>query len=111
MESGDPEDELTAEAVELCRKLGSNATRVSEIAGGQDKAIHAAIQEGINTVNKGASSNAQRIQKWIILDRDFSLNGGELGKGGGGRGHGGRKRTVVSVKVLNRLCVVQGERK
>ncbi|KAM8874891.1 long-chain-fatty-acid--CoA ligase ACSBG2 [Spinachia spinachia] len=78
-ESGEPEDELTPEAIELCRKLGSNATRVSEIAGGQDKAIHGAIQEGINRVNKEASSNAQRIQKWIILDRDFSLPGGELG--------------------------------
>uniref|UniRef100_A0A8C3AHN8 Long-chain-fatty-acid--CoA ligase ACSBG2 n=1 Tax=Cyclopterus lumpus TaxID=8103 RepID=A0A8C3AHN8_CYCLU len=78
-ESGDPEDELTPEAIELCRKLGSNATRVSEIAGGQDRVIHAAVQEGINRVNKEASSNAQRIQKWIILDRDFSLTGGELG--------------------------------
>ncbi|XP_029285638.1 long-chain-fatty-acid--CoA ligase ACSBG2 isoform X2 [Cottoperca gobio] len=78
-ESGDPEDELTPEAVELCRKLGSNATRVSEIAGGRDRSIQAAIQEGINRVNEKASSNAQRIQKWIVLDRDFSLTGGELG--------------------------------
>uniref|UniRef100_A0A8C9YN78 Long-chain-fatty-acid--CoA ligase ACSBG2 n=1 Tax=Sander lucioperca TaxID=283035 RepID=A0A8C9YN78_SANLU len=79
-ESGDPEDELTPEAVELCRKLGSNATRVSEITGSRDRAIHAAIQEGINRVNEKAVSNAQRIQKWIILDRDFSLTGGELGE-------------------------------
>ncbi|KAK9519559.1 hypothetical protein VZT92_022282 [Zoarces viviparus] len=76
-ESGEPEDELTPEAIELCRKLGSNATRVSEI--GHDRLIHAAIQEGINRVNKEATSNAQRIQKWIVLDRDFSLPGGELG--------------------------------
>lgn len=79
-ESGDPEDELSPEAVELCRKLGSNATRVSEIAGGRDRAIHAAIQEGITRVNDKATSNAQRIQKWIILDRDFSVTGGELGE-------------------------------
>ncbi|TMS20272.1 Long-chain-fatty-acid--CoA ligase ACSBG2 [Larimichthys crocea] len=78
-ETGDPEDELTPEAVELCRKLGSNATRVSEIAGGRDRVIHTAIQEGINRVNEKAISNAQRIQKWIILDRDFSISGGELG--------------------------------
>ncbi|XP_037325581.2 long-chain-fatty-acid--CoA ligase ACSBG2 [Pungitius pungitius] len=78
-ESGEPEDELTPEAIELCKKLGSDATKVSTIAGGQDKAIHAAIQEGINRVNKEASSNAQRIQKWIVLDRDFSVSGGELG--------------------------------
>uniref|UniRef100_A0A4W5MJA9 Long-chain-fatty-acid--CoA ligase ACSBG2 n=2 Tax=Hucho hucho TaxID=62062 RepID=A0A4W5MJA9_9TELE len=78
-DTGAPEDELTPEAVELCRKLGSNAMRVSEIAGGRDRVIHAAIQEGINRVNENATSNAQRIQKWIILDQDFSITGGELG--------------------------------
>lgn len=78
-ETGDPEDELTPEAVELCRKLGSNATRVSEVAGGRDRAVHAAIQDGINRVNEKATSNAQRIQKWVVLDRDFSVGGGELG--------------------------------
>ncbi|XP_035996841.1 long-chain-fatty-acid--CoA ligase ACSBG2 isoform X1 [Fundulus heteroclitus] len=78
-ETGDPEDELTPEAAELCRKLGSNATRVSEVAGGRDRAVHAAIQEGINRVNEKATSNAQRIQKWVVLDRDFSVGGGELG--------------------------------
>lgn len=79
-ETGDPEDELTPEAIELCRKLGSNATRISDIAGGRDRAVHAAIQEGINRVNEKATSNAQRIQKWIILDSDFSVTGGELGE-------------------------------
>ncbi len=79
-ETGAPEDELTPEAVELCRKLGSNATRVSEIAGGRDRVIYAAIQEGINRVNEKANSNAQRIQKWTVLDNDFSIPGGELGK-------------------------------
>ncbi len=79
-ESGDPEDELTPDAVEFCRRLGSNATRVSELAGGRDRAIHAAIQDGINRVNEKATSNAQRIQKWIVLDRDFSVTGGELGE-------------------------------
>lgn len=78
-ESGAPEDELTPEVVEFCRKLGSNATRVSDIANGRDRVIHAAIQEGINRVNKKATSNAQRIQKWTVLDKDFSIVGGELG--------------------------------
>ncbi|XP_076007432.1 long-chain-fatty-acid--CoA ligase ACSBG2-like [Genypterus blacodes] len=78
-ESGAPEDELTPEAVALCRKLGSNATRVSEIAGGRDQVIHAAIQEGINRVNEKAASNPQRIQKWVVLEQDFSIDGGELG--------------------------------
>uniref|UniRef100_A0AAY5L0K0 Long-chain-fatty-acid--CoA ligase ACSBG2 n=1 Tax=Esox lucius TaxID=8010 RepID=A0AAY5L0K0_ESOLU len=78
-DTGAPEDELTPEAIELCRKLGSSATRVSEIAGGRDRVIHAAIQDGINRVNENATSNAQRIQKWTILGQDFSIFGGELG--------------------------------
>lgn len=78
-ETGAPEDELTPEAVEFCRKLGSNATRVSEIAGGRDHLVQAAIQEGINKVNKKATSNAQRIQKFTVLEQDFSITGGELG--------------------------------
>lgn len=82
-ESGEPEDEMTPEAVEFCRRAGSSATRVSEIAGGRDRAVNAAIQEGIDRVNKRATSNAQRIQKWTILGRDFSITGGELGKRGG----------------------------
>ncbi|KAK7145870.1 hypothetical protein R3I93_013563 [Phoxinus phoxinus] len=78
-ETGAPEDELTPEAVELCRKLGSNGTRVSEIAGGRDRAVNAAIQDAITRVNEKATSNAQRIQKWTVLDQDFSIPGGELG--------------------------------
>uniref|UniRef100_A0A8C6WZC9 Long-chain-fatty-acid--CoA ligase ACSBG2 n=1 Tax=Neogobius melanostomus TaxID=47308 RepID=A0A8C6WZC9_9GOBI len=78
-ETGAPEDELTPEVIELCRKLGSTATRVSDLTGGKDRAVHAAIQEGINRVNEKSTSNAQRIQKWLILDKDFSITGGELG--------------------------------
>uniref|UniRef100_A0A3Q3W420 Long-chain-fatty-acid--CoA ligase ACSBG2 n=1 Tax=Mola mola TaxID=94237 RepID=A0A3Q3W420_MOLML len=78
-ESGDPEDELTPDVVEFCRKLGSKATCVSEIAGTRDRVIYTAIQEGINRVNEKATSNAQRIQKWTVLGRDFSVTGGELG--------------------------------
>lgn len=78
-ETGAPEDELTPEVIELCRKLGSTATRVSDLTGGKDRAVHTAIQEGINRVNEKATSNAQRIQKWLILDKDFSITGGELG--------------------------------
>ncbi|XP_053091882.1 long-chain-fatty-acid--CoA ligase ACSBG2 isoform X1 [Pangasianodon hypophthalmus] len=78
-DTGAPEDELTPEAVDWCRKLGSSSTRVSEICGGRDRLVHAAIQDGINRVNENATSNAQRIQKFIVLDQDFSIPGGELG--------------------------------
>ena len=38
-----------------------------------------AIQLGIDSVNQGATSNAQKVQKWQILKKDFSVPGGELG--------------------------------
>ncbi|KFP91910.1 Long-chain-fatty-acid--CoA ligase ACSBG2, partial [Apaloderma vittatum] len=78
-ETGEPGDNLTPEAVEYCQKLGSKATRVSEIISSKDKAIYEAIQKGVSAVNERAVSNAQKVQKWVLLEKDFSLFGGELG--------------------------------
>ncbi|XP_031948807.1 long-chain-fatty-acid--CoA ligase ACSBG2 isoform X2 [Corvus moneduloides] len=78
-ETGKPGDDLTPEALEFCQKLGSKATKVSEIISSKDKAVYAAIQKGISAVNERAVSNAQKVQKWILLEKDFSLFGGELG--------------------------------
>ncbi|NXH22062.1 ACBG2 ligase, partial [Bucco capensis] len=79
VETGEPGDELTPGAIEYCQKLGSKATRVSEIISSKDKAVYAAIQKGILAVNERAVSNAQKVQKWVLLEKDFSLFGGELG--------------------------------
>ena len=39
----------------------------------------AAIQAGIDQYNKeGSASRAQCVQKYVILDTDFSVPGGEL---------------------------------
>lgn len=80
METMELTEDLSTEAVEFCKQLGSPATKVSDITGGRDKDVYRAIQEGIDRVNSAATSNAQRIQKWTILKRDFSVSGGELGK-------------------------------
>ncbi|GAB0200646.1 long-chain-fatty-acid--CoA ligase ACSBG2 [Grus japonensis] len=79
VETGEPGDDLTAEAIEYCQKLGSKATKVSEIISSKDKAVYVAIQKGISAVNERAVSNAQKVQKWVLLEKDFSLFGGELG--------------------------------
>ncbi|XP_071354752.1 long-chain-fatty-acid--CoA ligase ACSBG1 [Trachinotus anak] len=78
-ETMEPTEELSLEAVEFCQQQGSQATKVSDIIGGKDKEVYRAIQEGIDRVNSVATSNAQRIQKWTILMKDFSVSGGELG--------------------------------
>ncbi|XP_061409657.1 long-chain-fatty-acid--CoA ligase ACSBG2 isoform X2 [Lethenteron reissneri] len=78
-DSGEPDDALTDEVVHWCQRVGSTATRASQIAGGKDPVVERAIRDGIERVNKRAPSNAQRVQKWELLLRDFSIPGGELG--------------------------------
>lgn len=41
--------------------------------------LNKAIQYGINLTNQEATSNAQKIQKFVVLPTDFSVPGGELG--------------------------------
>ncbi|KAM3870635.1 long-chain-fatty-acid--CoA ligase ACSBG1 [Diretmus argenteus] len=79
VETMEPTEELSLEAVAYCQRLGSQATKVSDITEGKDKDVYRAIQEGIDRVNSTATSNAQRIQKWTVLGKDFSVSGGELG--------------------------------
>lgn len=78
-DNGDPTDELSPEALSFCQQHNVTATKVSEIIANKEPAIYKAIQEGMERVNARATSNAQKIQKWVILERDFSINGGELG--------------------------------
>lgn len=78
-DNGEPTDELSPEALAFCQQRGVKSTKVSEIIANKEPAIYTAIQEGLERVNARATSNAQRVQKWIILERDFSIGGGELG--------------------------------
>lgn len=76
----EPTDDLSSDTVEYFKKHGIYATKVSDVSGVKDQMVNQAIQEGIDRVNAKANSNAQRIQKWTILAKDFSVCGGELGE-------------------------------
>lgn len=78
LDTGEPKDSLIPTCVDWCRSVGSSANTVYDIINGPDPNIMRAIQEGIDITNKKATSNAQRIQKWTIIPRDFSVPGGEL---------------------------------
>ncbi|XP_019111247.2 long-chain-fatty-acid--CoA ligase ACSBG2 [Larimichthys crocea] len=78
-DNAEPTDELTPEALDFCQRNGVRATKVSEIIANKEPPIYTAIQEGLERVNARATSNAQKVQKWVILERDFSISGGELG--------------------------------
>nr|XP_055181925.1 long-chain-fatty-acid--CoA ligase ACSBG1 isoform X2 [Nyctereutes procyonoides] len=78
-DTSDPTDNLTEQAMEFCQRVGSKATTVSEIVGTKDEAVYKAIEQGIQRVNKNAAARPYHIQKWAILQKDFSISGGELG--------------------------------
>ncbi|XP_033829074.1 long-chain-fatty-acid--CoA ligase ACSBG2-like [Periophthalmus magnuspinnatus] len=78
-DNGEPTDDLSPEALDFCRRHNVTATKVSEIVANKEPAIYQAIQEGFERVNAKATSRAQNVQKWVILERDFSISGGELG--------------------------------
>ncbi|MCL4137763.1 UNVERIFIED_CONTAM: hypothetical protein GTU68_027091 [Idotea baltica] len=75
---GEPFDTLAPAAVEWCRMSGSAASTIQDVLAPDEKVMKA-IQDGIDRTNKQATSNAQKIQKWTILPRDFTVSGDELG--------------------------------
>lgn len=77
--TGVPSDDLDPAAVKLISDLGSTATKVSQVIETHDKAVYAAIQQGIDRANEEAISNASKVQKFTLLKADYSLPGGELG--------------------------------
>lgn len=76
----EPLDELLSEARDWCKANGSDVTTVSQILETKDAGIMKAIQEGIDRANERAISRPQKIQKWTILPKDFSIPGEELGE-------------------------------
>jgi len=73
----EPSDQLDPNFLIAAAAIGSTAKTVAE-AKADDK-VHKAIQAGIDKYNKeGAASRAQCVQKFVILDKDFSVPGGEL---------------------------------
>ncbi|XP_058491860.1 long-chain-fatty-acid--CoA ligase ACSBG2-like [Solea solea] len=78
-DNGEPTDELNPEVLDFCQQNGVIATKVSEVIANKEPAIYKAIQEGLERVNARATSNAQKVQKWVLVERDFSVGGGELG--------------------------------
>jgi hypothetical protein len=77
--TAEPQDTLTPLARKAVEELGSPCTTVSAIISTRDPAVFSAISQGLERANQKAASKAQKVQKWTLLDTDFSLPGGELG--------------------------------
>ena len=81
-ETTNPRDELSRVTVEWLENIGVKAKTVGEVLKEDTSDYNRftrAIQEGMDRANSRAISNAQRIQKWTVLNGDFSISGGELG--------------------------------
>ncbi len=79
LETLEPTDALTHDCIQYLESLGSKCTKLSEILESKDTVVYAAIDAAIKQVNQNATSNASKVQKFLILPRDFSLAHGELG--------------------------------
>ena len=59
-DTGSPLDTLTPQTQQLIQDLGSQNTKVSKIIA-QDRAVFAAIQEGLDRANQHATSRARKV--------------------------------------------------
>ncbi|XP_065884226.1 long-chain-fatty-acid--CoA ligase ACSBG2-like [Dysidea avara] len=79
-DTGEATDDLQPQVIKMLAELGTNCTTVSQVIETEDKTVFKAIQDGIDRYNTNLIiSNAQKVQKWTLLDTDFTIPGGELG--------------------------------
>jgi len=79
-ETLEPTNKLSSAARDWCREVaGSSAVTVDDVLNGPDAKVMRHIQAGIDAANRMAVSRAQKIQKWMVIPRDFSIPGGEMG--------------------------------
>lgn len=90
-----PTQQLDANCIMALQAIGSIATTLA--AAKADPLVHKAIEEGLKKANSKAASRAQVVQKFVLLDTDFSVPGGEL------TGTQKLKRNVVSEKYSKEI--------
>ncbi|GMF27213.1 unnamed protein product [Phytophthora lilii] len=74
--TGAPTDKLDKMALSVAKEIGSAATTVSEAQ--TCGHFRKYIEDGMARANAKAASRAQQLQKFVIIPRDFSLDGNEL---------------------------------
>ncbi|CAH1716116.1 unnamed protein product [Chironomus riparius] len=78
--NGVPQDELAEDSLHHMTNLGLNYKLLSEVLNaGPDEKVLNLIQEAIDRANAKAASNAQKVQKFMVLPNEFSMHTGELG--------------------------------
>lgn len=75
-EQGAPTSKLVSTALLTSQRIGSTATTVEEAA--TCDLWKKYFNDGVKTANSRTTSQAQIVQKWTLLSRDFSEKTGEL---------------------------------
>uniref|UniRef100_A0A1A9WU30 long-chain-fatty-acid--CoA ligase n=1 Tax=Glossina brevipalpis TaxID=37001 RepID=A0A1A9WU30_9MUSC len=103
-----PLDALKPEAIQWFNSLGLQYGKLSELLNASEtetkdyESVLKALETGITEVNAQALSNAQRIQYFTVLPKDFSVASGELEKFATPGPTLKLKRTVI-LKKYNKL--------
>jgi len=73
--------QMDAAAWEWCRSLGCKPESIPDLVQNRQnyEAVWDGVMEALETVNKGSSSKAAKVRKFVILPSEFSIGGGELG--------------------------------
>jgi len=74
--TGAPTDKLDKTALAVAKEIGSEATTVPEAQTCAN--FQKYIEDGVARANAKAASRAQRVQKFFVIPRDFSIDGNEL---------------------------------
>lgn len=79
MDTLEPLDTLTDDAIKWLKSQNSKSTTVSGIIRSKDPVVYSQIEKALKRANEKSTSRAAKVQKFAILPRDFSLFHGELG--------------------------------
>jgi long-chain-fatty-acid--CoA ligase ACSBG len=74
-----PSDEIEYESKIALAKIGIFAERISELFQAENfNKLKVIVEEAIDFANSHSISNASKIRKWCLLDRDFSIPTDEI---------------------------------
>jgi len=73
-----PTDRLHPDVIKWADEFGSEAETITQLLLEDNEEVRLEIMNQIQKVNRKAISNAQKVHKFMIAPKDFSLPGGEL---------------------------------
>jgi len=73
-----PTNQLHPDVIAWAEELGAESETVTDLLEEDNEEVKLDIMAQIQKVNRKAISNAQKVHKFMIAPKDFSLPGGEL---------------------------------